>query len=703
MRLASFSLLRLVFLGMLFAGSVSAQISVGTIVNVSKRSNNESEPAIAIDPNNTNRLFISANTNATGLLSSRSSNGGGGWTATTIATGSDSLVAGCCDSSAVFDSFGNLWLVYLGEDGKVKVALSTDGGQNFSNFASLGDGDEPTIAAATGRIWVTYTDGSNTISVRSAAVTGLGTAGSFGARQVATSSTDGEYGDIAIGPNGEVLVAYQTPSSGQGPVDLYVDLDPDGAGATGFKNRVHVTSTAVGGFDAIPAQSGRTVDAEVGLAWDHSGGLFNNRVYLVYTDEAPNESNNTKILLRYSDDRGSTWSEPIRVSDDVTSHSQFLPRIALDQTTGDVAVSFYDCRNDIGTGPDDTNGIANDDAELFVAVSSDGGNTFSSNVRVTSHPSNAVIAGNKFGFGDYEGLVFEDGSFFPVWADDSNSTSDNPNGTLSKFDIYTAKIQDNSGGPYIALLPQGAADGVKNLDYDQTITAKGGTAPYVFGHTGTLPDGLSLNCSSNICVLSGNPTASGTFAFTVNVTDADANTGSRDYSVHIASNCIFCDDFENGILDSAWTYQRTWTESAGFLNATTGKKKATALAPSGANCTNCDMEATVKTTGGNSAKTWILGWYQSDNNKIELTMDDKNDQWTLEQTVNGSVIAKQVVISGIHPNTVYDVKMNFSGSTITLRVDGSTFMVLPLPNSPFGTAGLRIKKTSSSLGFLSIE
>src|SRR5262249_54981519 len=152
------------------------------------------------------------------------------------------------------------------------------------------------------------------------------------------------------------------------------------------KQRVQVTSTAVGGFDSIPAQSGRTIDAEVGLAWDHSGGLFHNRIYLVYTDEAPNESNNTKILVRYSDDRGSSWSDPVRVSDDSTRHSQFLPRIALDQTTGDVAVSFYDCRNDIGSGPDDTNGVPNDDAELYVAISSDGGNTFLQNVRVASNP-----------------------------------------------------------------------------------------------------------------------------------------------------------------------------------------------------------------------------------------------------------------------------------------------------------------------------
>ena len=42
---------------------------------------------------------------------------------------------------------------------------------------------------------------------------------------------------------------------------------------------------------------------------------------------------------------GAAWSAAIRVNDDATTRSQFLPRIALDQATGHVAVIWYDCRN----------------------------------------------------------------------------------------------------------------------------------------------------------------------------------------------------------------------------------------------------------------------------------------------------------------------------------------------------------------------
>ena len=43
-------------------------------------------------------------------------------------------------------------------------------------------------------------------------------------------------------------------------------------------------------------------------------------------------------------------------------------------------------------------------------------------------------------YGDYTGLSYLGGSFYPSWADNSNSTGDNPDGALSKFDAYTAKV-----------------------------------------------------------------------------------------------------------------------------------------------------------------------------------------------------------------------------------------------------------------------
>src|SRR6185436_331331 len=164
------------------------------------------------------------------------------------------------------------------------------------------------------------------------------------------------------GPNGgKVIVTYQSPTGGEGPATIYVNVDADGLGVGGFGSRITATSTNVGGFDFIPAQNGRSIDAEAGLVWDATGGPFNNRIYLVYTDETVDENNDTDILMRTSTDDGATWSAPVRVNDD---------------------------------GVNGTNNIPNDDAEYYGTFSTDGGVTWAPNQRLSGGFSNATASGN---------------------------------------------------------------------------------------------------------------------------------------------------------------------------------------------------------------------------------------------------------------------------------------------------------------------
>src|SRR5207247_1233576 len=50
--------------------------------------------------------------------------------------------------------------------------------------------------------------------------------------------------------------------------------------------------------------------------------------------------------LEYSENDGAYWSIPVKVNDDGTTTSQFEAQAAIDQTTGDLAVTWYDPRND---------------------------------------------------------------------------------------------------------------------------------------------------------------------------------------------------------------------------------------------------------------------------------------------------------------------------------------------------------------------
>ncbi|MGH9891803.1 MAG: Ig-like domain-containing protein, partial [bacterium] len=483
-------------------GGVSAQpLVAGPNVNISRLAGNHQEAAIAINPTNPNNLFAFSNTElGAGVFAAFSTDGGVTWTYVdptdgTIADGDagDPLPAACCDPSAAWDEFGNLFIAYLDNNfatgPQVRIALSTDGGQNFTLLATLGtDTDQETIVTGAGSVWVTYREMAVGIVAQGAAVTGLGTVGAFSAAQTAPGSALGNFGDIDIGPAGQVLVTYQIPSGGQGPATVFVNLDADGLGAGGFGAAVAATTTNVGGFDFITPQPDRSVDAEAGLACDRSGGSHNGRVYLVYTDETPNETNDTDIFVRFSDNDGATWSAPVRVHDDVTTRSQFLPRIALDQTTGEIAVSWHDSRNDDGLGgPGYTDGTANSNAQLFATISTDGGLTFLPNVQVsagTSDEDGSEPPGPcclDLDYGDYTGLAFFGGNFYPVWADNSNSTGDNPDGTLSRFDVYTAAVHLNH--PPVA-----------NAGPDSTAecTGPGGASVTLDGTGSSDPDGDPL-------------------------------------------------------------------------------------------------------------------------------------------------------------------------------------------------------------------
>jgi hypothetical protein len=234
-----------------------------------------------------------------------------------------------------------------------------------------------------------------------------------------------------------------------------VNVDPDGLGPAPFGKAILVTRTHVPNFDFIDSQPNRGIDAESGLAFDRSGGAFNGRVYMVYTDQTPGTSN-TDIFLRYSDTGGSSWSNPIRVNDDSTLNSQLLPRIALNNTTGQVAVGWYDARNDAGAGgAGDTDHIPNDDVEYYAALVTPQANglAVSPNLQVSAGASNAEKAHSGIDLGDYTGLDFYNGQIHPEWFDNSNSTGDNPDGSLKDLDIYTATVASSafSAAPEISL------------------------------------------------------------------------------------------------------------------------------------------------------------------------------------------------------------------------------------------------------------
>src|SRR6266581_2349807 len=433
---------------------------------------NEAEDAIAINPANPSNIVTMATLPdvVSGLFEGVSTDGGQTWTRQVIGTGAP-LGEICCDQQLAWDRFGNLWMTYLvNTNGNVFVAVSTNGGLTFSKVAEIVpttptgsrapsgatpkrlrppsnnpniSADQPSISAGPNSVWVSYTSFPSTVvQAFGASVSGLGQFGSFSAPEsVPTSSGRGDYGDTSVGPNGQVMVTYQDQTNGQGGSHIYTAVDANGLQQGGFSDPRLLAHSAVGGFDFIPAQPDRSVDAEANLAWDRSGGPHNGRVYVIWTQESPNESDNTDIMFQCSGDNGATWTAPARLNDDHTATSQFMPAIAVDQTTGDLAISWYDSRNDLGSGgPGDTDGIPNDDAQMWATYSTNGGVTFAPNFQVSVGTFSAPDAQSFFDYGDYTHAAFQSKLFYPAWSDNSNSTGENPDGTLHQLDLFTAKV-----------------------------------------------------------------------------------------------------------------------------------------------------------------------------------------------------------------------------------------------------------------------
>lgn len=112
-------------------------------------------------------------------------------------------------------------------------------------------------------------------------------------------------------------------------------------------------------------------------------------------------------------------------------------------------------------------------------------------------------------------------------------------GTLNCWSLYLATLScADGGGPCcnpITITPATLSSGTAGTNYSATLTASGGTGPYTFSMSGSLPAGLTLSTAG---VLSGIPSQTGNFSFTVTATDSTGCAGNQSYSLVIQCGSI---------------------------------------------------------------------------------------------------------------------------------------------------------------------
>ena len=139
----------------------------------------------------------------------------------------------------------------------------------------------------------------------------------------------------------------------------------------------------------------------------------------------------------------------------------------------------------------------------------------------------ALPAGMTFSGNTLSGTPTVPGSY-PITITATDTVLTGAGAPFSIAQNYTLDVP----APTIVVNPATLADGTAAQAYSDTLSATGGVGPYTFAVTaGALPAGVTLSSAGS---LSGTPTASGTFNFTVTATDANGQTGSRAYSLVIA-------------------------------------------------------------------------------------------------------------------------------------------------------------------------
>ncbi len=369
-----------------------------------------------------------------------SSNGGATWGQSFLPlVSTDSFHS---DPTVDWTSDGTAWSATIGIRGntlKLRAYKSTDGGatwtfdNTFSGTQKNTDKeliwiDHSATSPFKDRIYACWHNGLPAYAnVRTS--TGWGTP-----IQVSkTESTGTAIGcSLASNANGDAFVFW--PTTGNSRIVMAKTTN----GGSSWGTPV-VIATSKDSYDiGIPSMASRRALIYV------SGGAYRtatvNNVYASWTDltgasgcTAPaNEPGTnaastckTRIWVARSTNGGTTWGAPVMINNQASLNDQFNQWLGVDDSTGRIAVIYYD------TVGDSTRKTTN----VWYQTSADNGATWSAAVKLTTAATNETVAGSDSGnqYGDYNSLSIFAGKIFPSWTDRRNS---------GKEEIWTVPVTE---------------------------------------------------------------------------------------------------------------------------------------------------------------------------------------------------------------------------------------------------------------------
>jgi len=235
-----------------------------------------------------------------------------------------------------------------------------------------------------------------------------------------------------------------------------------------------------------------------GFDIDHTGGLNNGTMYVVYTDDNTNDGGD--IAFQKSTNGGLTWSPASNINSRPGSdRAQWFPWVVVDQTTGRVHVFYYD--QGIAT--------AGDLSEVTHTYSDDGGVTWTAPSPLSDRPFHAGY-GNDTGqpnIGDYNEAVTLSGEFIGVYASNPQTIlfqNGQPSAGMNFPDVLLARkstfpVALRLGSPSVS---DSSGDGI--YDPGETLTIQLPVDSYANGspvYTGV--NGALSTSTANVTVTQG--------------------------------------------------------------------------------------------------------------------------------------------------------------------------------------------------------
>jgi hypothetical protein len=196
---------------------------------------------------------------------------------------------------------------------------------------------------------------------------------------------------VAFSPSGAVDVTFEFFSQGitfGGREILFTQASSLANAIAGNFGPFSPVASLLGVGDSFELQGGFRAFIDLqGMAVDRSGTATNGNIYIVWhdTDLVYSAQLFSGVPYAYSDawisrssDNGATWSSPTQVDTnreplvDGLGTDSFMPGVAVDNTSGEVAVCWYDRRED----------PSNYEVDRFCGESTDAGESFT-NTRIT--------------------------------------------------------------------------------------------------------------------------------------------------------------------------------------------------------------------------------------------------------------------------------------------------------------------------------